>query len=124
MEPHMRALQRANEVRLARVELKRAVKAREVMVGEILLADIPDWLEGMRLEELCNAIPQFSWRHFQRLCQRNLVRLTAAVGDLTARKRAVLTADLADYEVEAEARRARRRHRAGGAGARAKAGAA
>jgi hypothetical protein len=118
---HMEALERANTVRLARAKLKRDIKAREVMVAEVLAGEIPDWLRTMRLEELCNAIPRYSWRHFQRLMQKNQARLTATVGDLTWRKRQAIAFDLAAFEVEAETRRARRRSRANGAGARAKA---
>ena len=101
----MAALQRANEVRLARVALKRDIKAGEVLASEVLLGDIPDWLEGMRLEELCGAIPRFGWRHFERSIHRTHTRFSATVADLTTRKREVVAEDLADYE--ADPRRAR-----------------
>lgn len=118
----MAALQRANFVRFSRVELKKAVKSGEVMVAEVLLGDVPDWLETIRVEELCNAIPRFGWRHFQRVMQRTHTKLSATVGDLTQRKQVVLGEALAEWEGEAQVRRARQR-RLHGVGARAKAGA-
>lgn len=107
----MEALQRANEVRWARAELKRAVKAREVMVAEILAGDIPDWLEALPLEELMNAIPGFSWRVSQRLRQESMVSLTATMGGLTKRQLRDLGGALADWEAAAQQRRARPRRR-------------
>jgi hypothetical protein len=109
MEQHMQALQRASFVRLARAELKRAVKAREVLVGEILLTEIPDWLGSMRLEELCNAIPGSTWRHFQRAMQETHTKLSATLGGLTPRKREMLGELLASWEAVGEMPRKQRR---------------
>jgi len=113
VEQHLKALQQANLVRLARADLKRAIKAREVTAAEVLLGEIPDWLEEMRVEDLCNAVPRFSWRHFQRLMQEAKAGLALTVFGLTPRQRLVIAEWLAEWEVAADERhRARaRRHR-------------
>lgn len=122
MAQHLEALERANVVRIARAELKRAVKAGDVMAAEVLLAEVPDWLEQLPLEELCNAIPRFGWRHYQRLMQETHTGLTATIRQLTPRKRKEVAEGLAEWEAAAAERRARpRRIRARADGARRRA---
>jgi hypothetical protein len=98
MAQHLEALERANEVRFARLDLKRAIKAREVLASEVLLSHIPDWLEGMRVEELILAAPRMQRRVFHRAMNANHIRLTARVGDLTPRKRHALADRIAEWE--------------------------
>ena len=98
MAQHMEALERANLVRRARAELKRAIKAREVLVAEVLLGELPDWLEGMSLEELCLAIPRFATGRFHALMRRTATKPTCQISDLTARKRCELGEELAVWE--------------------------
>lgn len=117
----MEALQQANLVRLARAALKRDIKAGEVLAAEVLLlAEVPDWLGAMRLEEFCNAIPRFRFRTFQELTHACEIKLTATVGDLNPRRRKLLGERLAEWEADAADRRARPR-RYHGKGARASA---
>lgn len=113
MNQHLQALERANFVRLTRVDLKTAIKAHEVMVAEVLLGEIPDWLEAMLLEELCNAILRYGRTRYQRLMQDTHTGAGATVGGLTERKRTELAEHLAEWEAGvASRRRARaRRHR-------------
>lgn len=112
MSQHVEALERANIVRLARAELKKAVKAREVMVAEILAGEVPDWLERMPFFELCGAIPRFSDRHFTRLVEEGGARPTLLVGQLTRRQRGVFAESLAVWESAAEIEDAGKRCRA------------
>lgn len=53
---HLAALESANRIRLARAALKRDIRTGETTVAEVLLADIPDWLEGMAVGELVQAV--------------------------------------------------------------------
>jgi hypothetical protein len=112
---HLEALQRANVVRLARAELKRAIKNRDVGGAEVLLGEIPEWLEEMRVEDLCNAIPRFSWRAYQQVMQEAGAGLSLTIGALTTRQRQAIGVGLAEWETAAdERRRARTRRRANG----------
>lgn len=113
MAQHLEALERANFVRLARVDLKRAIKAGEVKVSEILMGEIPDWLERMELWELCQAIPRYQWRFHQRLMQDTNTSLNPTLGVLTDRKCSLIAEGLAEWEEGADARRRARsrRHR-------------
>jgi hypothetical protein len=104
----MEALQQANNVRLARADLKRAVKAGEVKVAEVLLGEIPDWLRGMTVEALCLSIRRFPRRQYQRFILRNGITPTAVVGNLTRRQRIALGNELADWETSRTERRRQR----------------
>jgi hypothetical protein len=111
VEQHMQALELANSIRLARAELKRHIKAGDVLAAEVLLGDVPDFLEGMRLEEFCNAIPRYQWRFHQQLMQSTHTGLAAVIGDLTARKRRLIAEELGEWEAAADERRRARAHR-------------
>lgn len=106
MEQHLEALERANEIRFARAELKRALKEGNVGGAEVLLGQIPEWLRAMRLEEFCRAIPRFSRRSYQRVMQEVGAGLTLTIGGLTSRQRTALGEALAVWEIEAAERRA------------------
>ncbi len=120
MAQHLKALERANVVRLARAELKRAIKDGEVGGAEVLLGSIPDWLEQLRVEDLCKAVPRFSWRSCQRLMQDAQAGPTRTLGALTARQRKAIGEGLAEWEIAAEKRRRARSHRSGSAARRGK----
>jgi hypothetical protein len=98
MTQAMKALAEANRVRFARIELKKAVKAREVLACELLLSDIPPWLERMRFEDLARVIPHYPSREYRRLMAVSRTNYTAEVGGLTERKRGELAELLAEWE--------------------------
>lgn len=90
---HMQALARANRVRLARAELKRAIGSGEVKVSEVVLTS-PDEVETMTVGELLRC--QRHWgrtrtRHLLDALDLNEVR---TIGRLTDRQRIVLAAAL------------------------------
>lgn len=91
---HLRALDQANQVRLARAELKREVGAGSVTVEEVI-EDRPWQAETMSLSELL--MSQRRWGRMR--CRRLLLSIelpeNKRLGTLTARQRAVLTAALA-----------------------------
>src|SRR5579872_6213715 len=89
---HLRALQRANEVRLARAELKRRVMDGEVNAAEVILSS-PWEVESMAVSELL--MSQHRWGHTR--ARRFLATIpmteTKTIGSLTERQRQSL-ADL------------------------------
>ena len=83
---HLRALARANEIRLARAELKRRVLEQEVSVAEIVL-DPPAEAENMTVADLL--MSQKRWGHTR--CRKFLAAIPMSeaktVGAMTERQR-------------------------------------
>lgn len=91
----LRALQRANEVRLARAALKHRIADGTVSAADVIL-DCPAQIESMAVGELL-----MSQRHWgQTRCRRLLTAVplseTKTVGSMTDRQRRALAAMLAD----------------------------
>ena len=88
---HMQALQRANEVRLARAELKRKVAEGAITVGEVILTS-PWEAASMTIGELLTS--QRRWGATR--CSKFLASIgmpeTKPVGSMTERQRALLAA--------------------------------
>ena len=88
---HMRALQRANEVRLARAELKRRVADGETTAAAVILAS-PWEAESMAVAELL--MSQHRWGHTR--ARRFLAGIpmteTKTIGSMTDRQRRSLAA--------------------------------
>ena len=86
---HLRALNRANEVRLARAELKRRIATGEITAGEVIL-ESPWEARSMAVADLL--MSQRRWGH-QR-CRKVLGQIpvseTKTVGTLTERQRQAL----------------------------------
>ena len=99
----MRALERANEVRLARAELKRRVAFGKIGVAEVIL-DRPSEADGMAVADLL--VSQRRWG--QTRCRKLLAQVpmseTKTVGSMTERQRRALSVML----ITAEGGRARR----------------
>jgi hypothetical protein len=89
---HLRALQRANEVRLARAELKRRVMDGEMSAAEVILSS-PWEAESMAVSELL--MSQHRWGHTRARRFLATIPMTEAktIGSLTERQRLSL-ADL------------------------------
>jgi len=89
----MRALQRANEVRLARAELKRRVTEGETSAAAVIL-DCPWEAESMAVAELL--MSQHRWGHTR--ARRFLAGVpmteTKTIGSMTERQRLTLAAML------------------------------
>jgi hypothetical protein len=83
---HMRALQRANAVRLARAELKRRVAIGEICVADVIL-DAPWEAESMTVSDLLTS--QRRWGHTR--CRKFLqcvpMSENKTVGSMTDRQR-------------------------------------
>ena len=86
---HLRALHRANEVRLARAELKRRIGAGEISAADVIL-ESPWEAESMSVADVL--MSQRRWGH-QRCCKvlaQIPVSETNTVGSLTDRQRQAL----------------------------------
>ena len=94
---HLCALERANEVRLARAELKRRVARGEIDVAEVILYS-PWEVQNMAVADLL--MSQRRWG--QTRCRKLLARLPVSeqktVGSMTDRQRHVLAAMLASTD--------------------------
>jgi hypothetical protein len=92
---HMRALEQANRVRLARAELKREVAEGETSVGEVV-RDNPWEAESMAIAELL--MSQHRWG--RQRCRRFLATIgiseTKTIGSLTDRQRDAFSAQFED----------------------------
>ena len=90
---HLRALERANRVRLARAALKREVAAGELSASEVVLA-CPWEAESMSISELL--MSQRRWGRTR--CRRMLLSLgmpeNKQIGTMTERQRVALAAML------------------------------
>jgi hypothetical protein len=88
---HIQALQRANEVRLARAELKRQVAEGVVPVGNVI-AECPWEAASMTIAELL--VSQRRWGTTR--CAKFLTGIgmpeTKTIGSMTERQRSVLVA--------------------------------
>jgi hypothetical protein len=86
---HMRALQRANEVRLARAELKRRIAAGETTVAEVI-SDCPWEAQSMAVADLL--MSQRRWG--QTRCRKFLAQVPMSekktIGSMTERQRRTL----------------------------------
>ena len=91
---YMRALERANEVRLARAELKRRVAMAEIDVSEVIL-DCPWEAQSMAVADLL--LSQRRWG--QTRCRKFLAQIPMSekktIGSMTDRQRQRLAAMLA-----------------------------
>ena len=90
---YMRALERANKVRLARADLKRRIATGDVEVAEVIL-DCPWEAESMAVADLL--MSQRRWG--QTRCRKFLSQIPMSekktVGSMTARQRRTLAAML------------------------------
>jgi hypothetical protein len=90
---HMRALEQANRVRLARAELKRLVAEGETSVADVVLS-CPWEAESMAIADLL--MSQHRWGRTR--CRRFLSTIpmseTKTVGSMTDRQRRALAAQL------------------------------
>lgn len=97
---HMQALARANRVRLARAELKRAIGRGEVDVAEIV-RDCPWETESMTLAELLTSQRRWGRTRARKLLQALALSENKRIGTLTPRQRTLLAAALSPRSREA-----------------------
>ena len=88
---HMQALRRANEVRLARAELKRQVAEGVVTVDEVVLT-CPWEAASMTIAELLSSQRRWGTTRCSKFLAEIGMAETKTVGSMTERQRTVLAA--------------------------------
>jgi hypothetical protein len=90
---HMRALEQANRVRLARAELKRRVTDGEVAVAEVV-RDCPWETDSMAIAELLMSQHRWGRQRCRRFLGSILMSETKTIGSMTDRQREALATQL------------------------------
>ncbi len=88
---HMQALQRANQVRLARAVLKRRIGSGAIEVSEVILTCPPE-AGSMPIGELLMSQRRWGAARCRRFLEEIGVPETKTVGSMTERQRRVLAA--------------------------------
>jgi hypothetical protein len=98
---HMEALARANRVRLARAELKRAIARGDLDPGRVI--EQCSWeTENMTLSELLTSQRRWGRTRARKLLQALGLSENKRIGTLTHRQRSLLSAALAAKDGERE----------------------
>jgi len=85
----MEALRRANDIRVRRAQLKRALKSGEVGIDEIL-RDPPEYVETAKVFDMLMAVPKFGRVKAARFLNQCRISQSKTVGGLSERQRAEL----------------------------------
>jgi hypothetical protein len=93
----LRALERANEIRLARAELKRRIADSDVSVAEVLL-DPPLEAASWAIGDVLTSQRRWGSTRCRKFLSRNNIMETKAVGALTERQRRLLAGQLESCE--------------------------
>jgi hypothetical protein len=97
---HMRALERANRVRLARAELKRQVAEGELSAAEVVLC-CPWEAESMTISDLLTSQRRWGGTRCRRFLASIPLPENKTLGSLTERQRRELAAELRAERAEA-----------------------
>lgn len=89
----LRALERANEIRLARAELKRRIATGEISAAEVLLT-CPKEAESWCVGELLMSQRRWGSTRCHKFLWRNQILETKQIGTLTERQRRLLATAL------------------------------
>ena len=89
----MRALERANKVRLARAELKRRIAEGDVSAARVILVP-PSEAHNWAVGELLTSQKRWGTTRCRKFLQRHRISETKALGDLTERQRRLLAEGL------------------------------
>ncbi len=89
----MDALQRANEIRTKRAQLKRDLKGGRVSIHDLLLAP-PDYLETAKVLDVLLAVPKYGRVKVNKVLGSCRISPSKTIGGLSERQRAELVATL------------------------------
>jgi hypothetical protein len=89
------ALERANEIRIARARLKRDLKAGHTQIHGLLL-DPPEWLQTAKVFDLLLAVPKYGRVKVNRILTRCRVSPSKTIGGLSDRQRLALLGALGE----------------------------
>ena len=88
-EQRMRALRRANEIRSARAQLKRDLKAGKVKIEKLLL-DPPDYVLSAKAFDMILAVPKYGRVKANKILTQCRISPSKTIGGLSERQRAEL----------------------------------
>ena len=83
---HLRALARANEVRLARAELKRRISDGEITAASVIL-DCPDEAASMEIADLLSSQRRWGDTRCRKFLQGLRLPETKTIGSMTERQK-------------------------------------
>src|ERR1700742_5376787 len=89
----LRALERANEIRLARAAIKRRIALGEVSAAEVIL-ECPDAADTWPVGELLMSQRRWGTTRCRKFLSRNQIIETKPIGKLTVRQRRLLASSL------------------------------
>jgi hypothetical protein len=107
----LRALERANAIRLARADLKKRIAEGEVTAAQIIL-DCPGEAERWTVSELLMSQRRWGIARCRKFLERNHISEIKPIGDLTDRQRRLLALQLRERSplpAELDARSGRER---------------
>ena len=82
----MDALQRANEIRTRRAQLKRDLKGARIRIDELLLAP-PDYLETAKVFDMLLAVPKYGRVKVNKMLTQCRISPSKTIGGLSERQR-------------------------------------
>lgn len=85
-DQRIRALRRANEIRVARAQLKRDLRAHRQTVVALIL-NPPEYIETMKAIDLLMAAPKIGRQKASRILNRCRISQSKTVGRLSTRQR-------------------------------------
>ena len=85
----MDALQRANEIRSKRAQLKRDLKGSRVTIHQVLL-EPPEWVETAKVFDMLLAVPKYGRVKANKILQTCRISPSKTIGGLSDRQRAEL----------------------------------
>jgi hypothetical protein len=88
-DQRMRALERANDIRSRRAQLKRDLKAGKTKV-EALLLDPPEWVETAKVFDKILAVPKYGRVKANKILTQCRISPSKTIGGLSQRQRAEL----------------------------------
>jgi hypothetical protein len=91
----LRALERANEIRLARAAIKRRIALGEVSAAEVIL-ECPDAAASWPVGELLMSQRRWGTTRCRKFLSRNQIVETKPIGTLTERQRLMLADSLSE----------------------------
>jgi len=84
------ALDKANEVRFHRADVKRAIREGRTTVPDVLLGELHPLMEGMRILDLLTAQPYWGLRKSRPVLAELRIGERRTLGSLTLRQRALI----------------------------------
>jgi len=89
LNQRMDALQRANQIRTRRAQLKRDLKAGRVSIQKLLL-EPPDFLETAKVFDMLLAVPKYGRVKANKVLQQCRISPSKTIGGLSERQRTEL----------------------------------